>query len=394
MRILVVDDDEETRELVGHALQREGYGVVLAPGLESAQKAIDDARFDVVVLDVMLGQQSGLDLCTQLRRGGMETPILFLSARGTVRARVEGLDAGGDDYLAKPFALRELLARVRALGRRGPVLRPRLLQLGALALDFNGRRATAQLCEVRDFLGFFGEMSLALWRALLLPHRFRWTPFLANIQSAGLAAMPIVGLLSFLLGVVIAYQGGSQLGRYGANIFIVELVSLTMLREMSVIMTAIIVAGRTGSAWTAQIGTMRVTEEIDALRTIGIRPMDMLVIPKVFALMVALPLLTVYADAMGVLGGMVMADLQLGVSFQEFLQRFPQAVSVRSFLIGVGKAPVFALLIALVGCYQGFKVSGGAEAVGRQTTVSVVQSIFLVIVVDAAFSVLFSWLKI
>ena len=261
-------------------------------------------------------------------------------------------------------------------------------------LEALGRRATAQLCEVRDFLGFFGEMSLAFWRALLLPHRFRWTPFLANIQSAGLAAMPIVGLLSFLLGVVIAYQGGSQLGRYGANIFIVELVSLTMLREMSVIMTAIIVAGRTGSAWTAQIGTMRVTEEIDALRTIGIRPMDMLVIPKVFALMVALPLLTVYADAMGVLGGMVMADLQLGVSFQEFLQRFPQAVSVRSFLIGVGKAPVFALLIALVGCYQGFKVSGGAEAVGRQTTVSVVQSIFLVIVVDAAFSVLFSWLKI
>lgn len=303
-----------------------------------------------------------------------------------------GLEAaGGDthwDGLGAGHSVLLDLVRAQA-GRERPPPPPVPGCLEAL-----GRRTAAQICELRDFLGFFGEMTLALWRALLRPHRFRWTPFFANIQSAGLAAMPIVGLLSFLLGVVIAYQGGSQLGRYGANIFIVELVSLTMLREMSVIMTAIIVAGRTGSAWTAQIGTMRVTEEIDALRTIGIRPMDMLVIPKVFALMVALPLLTVYADAMGVLGGMVMADLQLGVSFQEFLQRFPQAVSVRSFLIGVGKAPVFALLIALVGCYQGFKVSGGAEAVGRQTTVSVVQSIFLVIVVDAAFSVLFSWLKI
>lgn len=167
-----------------------------------------------------------------------------------------------------------------------------------------------------------------------------------------------------------------------------------MLREMAVMMTAIIVAGRTGSAWTAQLGTMQVTQEVDALRTLGIDPYEMLVIPKLAALMVALPLLTVFADVMGVLGGMVMAQLQLGVGFSEFLQRFPQAVSLRSFLIGVGKAPVFALLIALVGCYQGLRVRGGAEAVGRQTTVSVVQAIFMVIVVDAAFSVLFSWLKI
>lgn len=143
MRILLVDDDEETRELVGHALTREGYRAVLVPTPQAAQEALANARFDLVVLDVMLGEQSGLSLCAQLRREGMETPILFLSARGTVRARVEGLDAGGDDYLAKPFALRELLARVRALGRRGPALHPRQLQLGALRLDFNARRATA-----------------------------------------------------------------------------------------------------------------------------------------------------------------------------------------------------------------------------------------------------------
>lgn len=144
LRTLVVDDDEETRELVGHALQREGHSVVFAASAEAAQVAIESTRFDVVVLDVMLGQESGLDLCAQLRRTGIETPILFLSARGTVHARVEGLDAGGDDYLAKPFALRELLARVRALGRRGPVRHPRLLHIGPLVLDFDARRATAQ----------------------------------------------------------------------------------------------------------------------------------------------------------------------------------------------------------------------------------------------------------
>lgn len=143
MRTLVVDDDEETRELVGQALKREGHSVVLAESAEAAQEALEGARFDVVVLDVMLGQQSGLELCAQLRRARVETPILFLSARGTVHARVEGLDAGGDDYLAKPFALRELLARVRALGRRGPVLHPRQLHIGALILDFDSRRATA-----------------------------------------------------------------------------------------------------------------------------------------------------------------------------------------------------------------------------------------------------------
>lgn len=143
MRVLVVDDDEETRELVCHALERDGHNAASVPSFEAAQEAIESTRFDVVVLDVMLGQQSGLDLCAQLRREGMETPILFLSARGTVHARVEGLDAGGDDYLAKPFALSELLARVRALGRRGPALRSRQIRVGALDLDFHARRATA-----------------------------------------------------------------------------------------------------------------------------------------------------------------------------------------------------------------------------------------------------------
>jgi phospholipid/cholesterol/gamma-HCH transport system permease protein len=193
---------------------------------------------------------------------------------------------------------------------------------------------------------------------------------------------------------VIAYQGGVQLRAYGANIFIVELVSLTMLRELAPMMTAIIVAGRTGSAYTAEIGTMKVTEEIDALRTLGIAPMDMLVLPKLFGLMLVLPLLTLVADAMGIAGGMVMAATQLDVGFHDFVDRIPQSDTLEAFLIGIGKAPVFAMIVATVGCFQGFQVTGSADSVGRQTTVSVVHSIFLVIVVDAAFSILFGWLGI
>jgi phospholipid/cholesterol/gamma-HCH transport system permease protein len=231
-------------------------------------------------------------------------------------------------------------------------------------------------------------------RSVLQPRRIRWPVLWLEVQRAGVDALPITGLLSFLLGVVIAYQGGVQLQLYGANIFIVELVSITMLRELAPMMTAIIVAGRTGSAYTAQIGTMQVTEEVDALRTIGIAPMDALVLPKVIGLSLALPLLTVFADAMGVLGGMAMSATMLDVSAGEFTERIPEAVSLTSFLIGIGKAPVFAALVALVGCFQGMQVRGGADSVGRQTTTSVVQSIFLVIVADAVFSVIFSWLGI
>lgn len=255
-------------------------------------------------------------------------------------------------------------------------------------LERLGRTAVAQIEQGLAFIGFIGEAALALLKLLKQPSRFRGKSLVGNIEDAGVHALPIIGLLSFLLGIVIAYQGGQLLKTYGANIFIVEMVSLTMLRELAPLIAAIIVAGRTGSAYTAQIGTMQVTEEVDALRTIGIPPMDLLVIPKLLALMMALPLLTVFADALSVFGGMVMAKLMLEVSFSDFLERFPQVVTPFSFLMGVAKAPVFAAIIALVGCYQGFQVRGGADSVGRQTTVSVVQSIFLVIVADAIFSIL------
>jgi phospholipid/cholesterol/gamma-HCH transport system permease protein len=254
-----------------------------------------------------------------------------------------------------------------------------------------GQQSWYSLRNMMGMLSFLGENAVMLLRSLAQPQRIRWRPILHNLQTAGFEALPITGLLSFLMGIVIAYQGAEQLRRFGANIYVADLVGLSMVRELSPMLTAIIVAGRSGSAYAAQIGTMKVTEEIDALRTIGVGRLELLVLPKVLALVLALPLLTFYTDVMGVLGGMVMARAQLDVSYSAYLGQLDDAISLASYLIGIGKAPVFAVIIALVGCYQGFQVGGSADSVGRQTTVSVVQSIFLVIVTDALFSIVFSW---
>jgi phospholipid/cholesterol/gamma-HCH transport system permease protein len=250
------------------------------------------------------------------------------------------------------------------------------------------------LSQTTALLAFVGESAMAFGGWLMRPATVRWRPVLFNLRSAGVNALPIVGTLSFLMGIVVAYQGADQLRRYGANIFVADLVGLSMLREFAPLMTAIIIAGRSGSSYAAQIGTMSVTQEIDAMRTIGMVPLDMLVLPKVVALVIALPLLTVFADVLGVAGGMLMARAQLGVGFGEFLDRFAKAVSVTSYLVGIGKTPVFAAIIVLVGCFQGFRTTGGADSVGTHTTRAVVQSIFLVIVADALFSVAFSVLDL
>ena len=257
-------------------------------------------------------------------------------------------------------------------------------------LENVGRSTTSLFEQAWAMLVFIGETAQMFAGWLAQPSRIRWRVVLFNLRTAGFDALPIVGLLSFLLGVVVAYQGADQLRQYGANIFVADLVGLSMLREFAPLITAIIVAGRSGSAYAAQIGTMVVTEEIDAMRTIGIEPQELLVLPKIVALVIAMPLLTVFADVLGVMGGMVMAKTQLGVGFAEFLDRMANAVSVTSYLVGIGKAPVFAAIIAMVGCFQGFRTHGGADSVGRQTTRSVVQSIFLVIVADAMLSIAFS----
>ena len=243
-------------------------------------------------------------------------------------------------------------------------------------------------------LEFIGETAMAALFCVCHPRRIRWRTVAFNLRSAGFDALPIVGLLAFLMGVVVAYQGAGQLRIFGASIFVADLVGLSLLREFAPLITAIIVAGRSGAAYAAQIGTLVVTEEMDALRTIGIAPQELLVLPKLLALMVALPLLTVFADVLGVAGGMLMAKARLGVGYSEFMDRFVKAVAVRDYLIGVLKAPVFAAIIVLASCFQGFRAQGGADGVGQQTTRSVVWSIFMVIVVDAMFSVVLSALDL
>ena len=257
-----------------------------------------------------------------------------------------------------------------------------------------GKSSVLLFKQFAEMLSFIGETAFTLAKSITQPQHIRWRPILFNIRTAGFDALPIVGLLSFLLGIVVAYQGADQLRQYGANIFVADLVGLSMLREFAPLMTAIIVAGRSGSAYAAQIGTMVVTEEIDAMRTMGISPQELLVLPKVIALIIVMPLLTVFADALGVFGGMLMARQQLEVSFVEFLNQLVKAVSPTAFMVGISKAPVFAIIIAMVGCFQGFRTKGGADSVGLQTTRSVVQSIFLVIVIDALFSVAFSILDL
>ena len=258
---------------------------------------------------------------------------------------------------------------------------PRPLPLEAL-----GRAVVSRAAQGLAFLDFLGRLVVEGAPVL---RRLRLARVVQELNAAGVRALPILGLLAFLMGVVIAYQAGESLRTFGANVFVVNLVAVTMLREMGPLLAAIIVAGRTGAAYTAEIGTMRITEELDALRAIGIPPMDMLVVPKTLALVLALPLLTLYASALGIVGGMVVADARYGIGYGAFIERLPHTFVPSSYWVGLIKAPVFALIIAVVACHRGLAVNHSAESIGLQTTASVVQSIFLVIVADAVFSVIF-----
>jgi phospholipid/cholesterol/gamma-HCH transport system permease protein len=250
------------------------------------------------------------------------------------------------------------------------------------------------LHRVYQILGFTGLVTVTLLRLLRQPGRLRLVATFVQMERVGVDAMPIVGLLSFLIGVVMAYQGADQLRRFGAEIYTVNLLGISILRELGVLLSAIIIAGRSGSAFTAQIGTMQVNEEIDALRTLGLDPVEVLVLPRLLGLVLTLPLLVFFADFMGILGGGLMSWLVLDINIPNFLTQLQSAVTPTTLWVGVAKAPFFAAIIALVGCFEGLNVTRSAESVGQLTTQSVVESIFFVIVTDAAFSVVFSILKV
>ncbi|WP_338745721.1 MlaE family lipid ABC transporter permease subunit [Pseudomonas putida] len=258
-----------------------------------------------------------------------------------------------------------------------------------MLLERIGRAVGTLWQDSLQLLGFIGVILETLLRRALTPHRWRLTPVVAHIEQTGLDAAPIVALLTFLVGAVVAFLGATVLAAFGATIFTVDLVAFSFLREFAVLLTAILMAGRTASAFTAQIGSMKANEEIDAIRTLGLNPMELLVVPRVLALLITLPLLTFIAMICGIVGGAVVCALSLDISPAMFLSLLQSDIGVQHFLVGLAKAPFFAFLIAAIGCLEGFKVSGSAESVGAHTTSAVVQSIFVVIVLDAVAALFF-----
>jgi phospholipid/cholesterol/gamma-HCH transport system permease protein len=252
-----------------------------------------------------------------------------------------------------------------------------------------GRWAVLQIREARGVLGFFGRIATVIGRAFSRPRALRIPSIVRHLYETGVTAIPIVSLIAFLISVVVAYLGAQQLTKFGADIFVVDLVTIAVLREMGVLLTAIIVAGRSGSAFAAEIGVMQLNEETDALRAMGMNPIELLVVPRVLALVIALPLLTVIADAMGLAGGGLLSLIQLHIPLAQFSVRLREALAPTTFWAGLVKAPVFALLIGMVGTYRGMQVRESARELGRLTTVAVVQSIFLIILADALFAIFF-----
>jgi phospholipid/cholesterol/gamma-HCH transport system permease protein len=354
-----------------------------------------------------------IDDAGRLVLGGALTVQTLTEARSSIRRwmkqrkRSAPLDLKGIESLDTPGAL--VLTRLREDGVEFTGIRPdhkALLELvGQLELKplakprtvprwrelvINvGKRADKALHDAYDVVSFVALAANAVARALAHPGDLRLPSISRQIAETGVTALPIVGLMAVMISVVIGYQGVAQLRPYGGEDFTVNLVAVSMLREMGVLITAIMVAGRSGSAFTAEIGVMEAREEVDALKVMGINPIDILVVPRVLALILTLPLLTFFSDIMGLVGGAVISQWLLEVSPLQYIERVHSAVDGRDLFVGIVKAPVFAFFIAVVGCMHGLRVRGSAESVGRETTSAVVKSIFLVIVLDALFSILF-----
>jgi phospholipid/cholesterol/gamma-HCH transport system permease protein len=257
-----------------------------------------------------------------------------------------------------------------------------------------GKNTVSALHDIVQFIAFLGESITSFGYYILHPSSIRFKAIIKNIEEAGVRALPIVALTSFLIGVVVAYQGAVQLEKFGANIFIVDMIAISVTRELAPLITAVVVAGRSGSSYTAQIGVMKMTEEIDAMRTMCFDPFRFLVLPRMIALMIAMPLMIFFADIVGIFGGMFISEIKMNLSYAEFTQRLQSVLETKHLWVGIIKAPFFAFLIAAVGCFRGFQVSYNTESIGRYTTISVVNAIFLVIACDAIFSVFLTELGI
>jgi phospholipid/cholesterol/gamma-HCH transport system permease protein len=328
-------------------------------------------------------------LASRARKHGGTIDITDLSVLDTPGALLlcelqgNGIDVVGAS--AEHQALIDLVCnlKIKPLPKAASVPRWRQLVVGL------GKGMDHALVDTTDVIAFVARVAHSIGHALGHPAMFRLPSISRHVEETGIHALPIVGLMALMISVVIGYQGVAQLRQYGGEEFTINLVSVSMLREMGVLITAIMVAGRSGSAFAAEIGVMRSREEVDALRTMGMDPMGVLVLPRVIALVITLPLLTVFADAMGLFGGAMISRFLLEVSPLQYVERVHQAVVPDDLLVGFIKAPIFGFLIAVIGCMHGLRVNASAESVGRETTAAVVKAIFVVIVLDALFSILF-----
>lgn len=306
----------------------------------------------------------------------------------TLKNRIEAEGQSVEIRAAAPGPA-SLLKTVAAALPEKTVLPPQRTSLRSLLADLGERTATSA-AFAKALTGYLGLFLARLGRAVRHPQQFRMTALIHHCEEVGLKAVPIVALMAFLIGVVLAFQGSTQLQQFGAEVFVVDLIAISILRELGILLTAIIVAGRTASAFTAAIGSMKMREEIDAMRTLGLDPAMTLFVPRILALILMLPILGLIANLMGLLGGGLMAWVDLGISPAMFNTRLVNGTDISHVFVGMIKAPVFALIIGVVGCHAGMQVQSNAESLGRMTSASVVTAIFAVIVADALFSIFFA----
>jgi phospholipid/cholesterol/gamma-HCH transport system permease protein len=341
-----------------------------------------EARADALLAESDGARRVVLDLGHVAR---LDTAGAWLIDRARQTLDAKGVDARLESVRPEyEILLRE--ARYRALAAPRP---PSGSYLIALLADV-GESVVSAGADLYEGVGFLGEVVVAVGKSLLSPSRFRGTSLVVHIENIALRGVPIIALINFLAGAIIAQQGIFQLRRFGATIFVVNLIGILILRELGVLLTALMTAGRSGSAITAELGSMKLHEEVDALTVMGLRPVDILIVPRVLALVISLPLLTFVADMAGIFGGLLASWAYDGITPARFLTTLQLAIGIHTFLSGLIKAPFMALVIGLISCVEGLAVAGSAESLGRQVTASVVKSMFMVVVVDGLFAMFFA----
>ena len=345
---------------------------------------------DVAEIESRLGQSSSLNKITfdSSALTDWDSALLVFLERLTRLASARNIHM---DQSGLPEGVQRLLRLAAAVPARKGAEREQHKDAFLVRI---GNRATAAAGSGRDMLSFVGEVTLSLGRLLKGKAQFRGSDLLLIVQQSGAQALAIVALISFLVGLILAYIGAAQLAYFGATVYTADLVGIGMARAMGAMMTGIIMAGRTGAAFAAQLGSMQVNEEIDALKTLGISPMDFLVLPRVLALVLMMPLLCIYSDLFGILGGMFVSVMTFDISPTEYMHRTMESVHIRHFLVGIINATVYGVLVAIAGCYQGIRSGRSSSAVGAAATSAVVSGILLIVIASAILTVVFNVLGI